>query len=307
VKSFLLFRTTLSRCRSKFHQYFPALFLVCAIAYCAYFFLESASHSLLQPVRPAYSIFEPRPPLFLSNPLLRMLLRLLFLLAESFVCWAAFVFSLAALSGAMLNERKDPAQVRLSAAFQRVSSRWGALVVLSFFAAGISTLFYEFVRPIFFRPLMAIFYSGLSPQSALTVSKIVDAVSVILICVILAKTALGVTELLDDHDIPPGRAVRNSLVATLGWEWFFVLLFLVIAAAGFAIDLFFDAVFHKSVQYQQLSALGREVIRGALRTVFAASALMLVTTMFARLYFILRYNEEICPAEERLENSAAAP
>jgi hypothetical protein len=96
----------------------------------------------LQPVRPAYSIFEESPPLFLANPLVRRLVRALFLFAEYFVCWSAFVFSLAAISGEMLHEGKDSTQLRLSAAFQRVwSARRRALLALSFFAAGIQPCF----------------------------------------------------------------------------------------------------------------------------------------------------------------------
>ena len=307
MKSFLLLRATLSRCRSKFREYFPALLLVCAIAYPAYFFLDNSSQSLL---RPTYSVLLESPPqLSVSHPLVRTLLRVLFLLAQSFVCWMAVVVSLAAISGSMLNEKKNPAQVRLSAAFQRVwSARWGALVVLSFFAAGLTTLFYAFVRPIFTRLLMAIwYYSGLSFSSALTAGKFVDAVSVVLICVMLAKMALAVPELVDDHDILPGRAIRNSLAATLGWEWVFTLLFSVIAALGYAINLFFDGLLYNSVQYQQLSSLGREVIRGALWTILVAIGLMLATTLFANLYFILRYGAETSPETEPMENASAAP
>jgi hypothetical protein len=310
MKSYLLLRATLGQYRSRFREYFPALFLVCAIAYLAYFLLESASQSLLQPVRPAYSIFEESPPLFLANPLVRRLVRALFLFAEYFVCWSAFVFSLAAISGEMLHEGKDSTQLRLSAAFQRVwSARRRALLALSFFAAGITTLFYEFVRPIFFRPLMTIsYYSGLSPDAALTAAKFIGAVSMVLICVVLAKMALGVPELVEDHDIAPGRAVRNSLVATMGWEWAFAVLFFAIAAAGFAIELLLDAVFQSNMQFQQLTALGREAIQGARRAILSASALMLVTTMFANLYFILRYGAESAgPRQEPMGKSSAAP
>lgn len=311
MKSLLLFRATLSQCRSKFREYFPGLFLVCAIAYCAYFFLEIASKNLLQPMRPAYSIFEQSPPpLFLSNPLLRMLVHVLFLFAESFVFWSAVVVSLAVISGEMLNKKKNSAPMRLTAAFQRVwSARWRALLVLSFFAASITALFCQFVRPNFFRLLTAILnYSRPSMEFVFTAVKIVNLASLILICAVLAKMALGVTELVDDHDIAPGKAVRNSLVATLGWEWLFAVLFVGIAAAGFAIDLLLDAVFQSNMQYQQLSLLGREVIRGALRTILIASALMLVSTLFANLYFFLRYSAEVAgPEQGPLEKSSAAP
>jgi hypothetical protein len=299
VKSYLLLRTTLSQYRSKFREYFPAIFLVCAIGYPAYFLLDSTSQSL---ARPVYSIlFEPPPLSSLSHPAVRMALRVLFLFAESFVCWLAFVVSLAAITRKILLEKnEDPAPIRLSAAFQQSwSGRWGVLVVLSFLAACITTLFYEFVRPIFLRPVMAIlFHSGLSGASVLTAITFVNAASVVLLCVMLAKMALGVTELVDDHNIPPGKAIRNSLAATLGWEWLFAVLFSAIAAAGFAIDHFLDDVFRNSLQYQQLNAIGREVIRGALRAIFVASGLMLTTLMFSNLYSILRYGAETAGSEK---------
>jgi hypothetical protein len=148
----------------------------------------------------------------------------------------------------------------------------------------------------------------MSWASALIAAKFINAVIMILICAMLAKMALGVPELVDDHDITPGKAVRNSLVATLGWEWFFAVLFSVIAAAGFAIDYFFDLIFHDSMQYQQLNPVGREVIRGGLQTILIASALMLATTMFTNLYFFLRYGAETAGSEEEpMENASAAP
>jgi hypothetical protein len=151
------------------------------------------------------------------------------------------------------------------------------------------------------------YYSGLSPDAALTAAKFIGAVSMVLICVVLAKMALGVPELVEDHDIAPGRAVRNSLVATMGWEWAFAVLFFAIAAAGCAIDLLLDAVFQSNMQFQQLTALGREAIQGARRTILSASALMLVTTMFANLYFILYGAESAGPRQEPMEKSSAAP
>jgi len=86
-------------------------------------------------------------------------------------------------------------------------------------------------------------------------------------------------------------------VATLGWEWLFAVLFSVIAGAGFAIDHFFDDTFHNSLQYQQLNAIGREVIQGALRTIFIAAGLMLTTIMFANLYLILRYGAGVAGSQ----------
>lgn len=307
MKSYLLLRATLSQFRSKFGEYFPAIFLVCAIGYPAYFLLDSAGQSL---ARPSYSVlFGPPPAFSFSHPVIRMLLHIFLGFAESFLYWFVFVVSLAAVTEKRMSERnEDPAHIRLSAAFQEAwSGSWGVLVVLSFLPASITTLFYEFIRPIILRPIMAIlFYSGVR-ESALTAVTFVNAACVVLLCVLLAKMALGVSEVVDDHNVAPAKAIRNSLAATLGWEWLFAVLFSAIAVAGFAIDLFFDIVFHNSLQYQQLNPVGREMIRGALRTIFAALGLMAATILFANLYLMLRYGAETTSPEEPMENASAAP
>ena len=223
-----------------------------------------------------------------------MLLHVLFRFAESFVCWLTFVVCLAAAAGKVLGERTDDsAHIRLIVALQKVwPHRWGALVIISFLLSCVTALFYAFLLPSLLGSFLdLLYYAGVPISSLYIAAPFASATIMVLLCAMLAKLALGVAEMADDLHIPAAQALRNSLAATLRWEWVFAVVFSLIAASGYAVNSFADYVFHNSTQYEQLNALGREMIQGALCTLVIASGLMLVTIMFCNLYVMLRYSQ----------------
>jgi membrane-anchored glycerophosphoryl diester phosphodiesterase (GDPDase) len=105
----------------------------------------------------------------------------------------------------------------------------------------------------------------------------------------VTKIALAVPELVDDQSVTIGQAIRNSIMATAGWEVFFLLEFGVLGLVGGTLYFAGKDLLEGSWKHGQLTQTGFELMLAAFTILLASLTLSLLAIVQSRIYLSVRY------------------
>jgi hypothetical protein len=285
--------------RKEFQVYFPPALLASGVAYLCIYLLQTIREKLV--ITHSYeSAMEPER--FVVPRLLFALGRTFVSSGEWWVVWVVFTFMLASVAVRMLQERKPTdATIGMGEAFRFVrSSRLGDLIRVSALAGIATALFTIFLVPLLLRPLPLLLFQLHLLHDYLIVYDWATAAVTLLFFALMTKIALAVPELVDDQGVTIAQAIRNSTMATAGWEVFFLLEFGVIGLIGGTLYFAGKDLLEGSWKHGQLTATGFELMLAAFTILLASIALALLAIVQSLTYVSARYGT--APALGKIEN-----
>jgi hypothetical protein len=175
-------------------------------------------------------------------------------------------------------------------AFRLVRSRrLGDLIGISALAGVATALFNIFLLPLFLRPLPLLLFQLHLLHDYLIVYDWATAAVTLIFFALVAKMALAVPELVDDQSVTIGQAIRNSIMATAGWEVFFLLEFGALGLVGGTLYFAGKDLLAGSLNNGQLTATGFELMLAAFTVLLASIALALLAIVQSLVYLSVRY------------------
>ena len=127
----------------------------------------------------------------------------------------------------MLQESQTTdATIGMGEAYRLVRSRrLGDRIGLSALGGVATALFTIFLVPLLLRPLPLLLFQLHLLRDYLIIYDWATAAVTLVFVALVSKIALAVPELVDDQGVTIGQAIHNSIMATAGWEGFFLLEF----------------------------------------------------------------------------------
>jgi hypothetical protein len=274
--------------RKEFQVYFPFALLASGVAYLCIYLLQTIREKLVI-TRSYESAMEPER--FMVPRLLFALGRTFVSSVEWWVVWLVFTFMLASVAIRLLQESKPTnATMGIGQAFRLVRSRrLGDLIGISALAGVATALFNIFLLPLLLRPLPLLLFQLHLLHDYLIVYDWATAAVTLIFFSLVAKMALAVPELVDDQSVTIGQAIRNSIMATAGWELFFLLEFSALGLAGGTLYFAGKDLLAGSWNNGQLTATGFELMLAAFTILLASIALALLAIVQSLVYLSLRY------------------
>lgn len=274
--------------RKEFQVYFPPALLGSGVAYLCIYFLQTIREKLV--ITHSYeSAMEPEH--FVVPRLLFPLGRTFVSSIEWWIVWLVFIFMLASVALRMLQESQPTdATIGVGEAFRLVCSRrLGDLIGVSALAGAGSALFTIFLLPLFLRPLPLLLFQLNLFHDYLIIYDWASAAVMLLFSALAAKMTLAVPELVDDQSVTIGQAIRNSIMATAGWEVFFLLEFGFLGLVGGTLYFAGKDLLKGSWKHGQLTQTGFELMLAAFTILLASLALSLLAIVQSRIYLSVRY------------------
>jgi hypothetical protein len=209
---------------------------------------------------------------------------------------------LASVAVRMLQERKPTdATIGMEEAFRFVCSRrFGDLIGFSALAGVATTLFTIFLVPLLLRPLPLLLFQLHLFSDYLIIYDWATAAVTLLFAALATKIALAVPELVDDQGVAIGQAIRNSIMATAGWEVFFLLEFGFLGLIGGTLYIAGKDLLQGSWKHGQLTSTGFELMLAAFTILLASLTLALLAIAQSLIYLSVRYGT--APALVKIEN-----
>jgi hypothetical protein len=274
--------------RKEFQIYFPPALLASGVAYLCIYLLQTVREKLV--ITHSYeSAMEPER--FVVPRLLFALGRTFISSIEWWVVWLAFTFMLASVAVKMLQESQPTdATIGIGEAFRLVRRRrLGDLIGVSALAGVATALFTIFLVPLLLRPLPLLLFQLHLLHHYLIIYDWTTAAVTLLFSALVTKMVLAVPELVDDHSVTIGQAIRNSIMATAGWEVFFLLEFGVLGLVGGTLYFAGKDLLQSSWKNGQLTATGFELMLAAFTVLLASLALALLAIVQSLIYRSVRY------------------
>jgi hypothetical protein len=274
--------------RNEFQVYFPPALLASGLAYLIIYFLQTIREKLV--ITPPYeSAMEPER--FVVPRLLFALGRTFVSAVEWWVVWLVLSFMLASVAIRMLQESQTTdATISIGQAFRIARSRrLGDLIGFSALVGVATTLFTIFLVPLLLRPLPLLLLPLHLLRDYLMIYDWANAAVTLVFAALVTKIAFAVPELLDDQGITLGQAIRNSIMATAGWELFFLLEFGVLGLIGGILYFAAKNLLEGSWKHGQLTATGFELMLAAFTILLASLALALFAIAQSLIYLSARY------------------
>jgi hypothetical protein len=175
-------------------------------------------------------------------------------------------------------------------AFRHVRSRrLGDLIGISALAGVATALFNIFLLPLLLRPLPLLLFQLHLLHDYLIVYDWATAAVTLIFFSQVANMALAVPELVDEQSVTIGQAIRNSIMATAGWEVFLLLEFGALGLVGGTLYFAGKDLLAGSLNNGQLTATGFELMLAAFTVLLASIALALLAIVQSLVYLSVRY------------------
>lgn len=274
--------------RKEFQVYFPPALLGSGVAYLCIYFLETLREKLI--ITPSFeSAMEPER--FIVPRFLYALARASIWTIEWWAVWLVFAFILASVALRMVQKsQSSDAAMGLGEAFRVVRARrFGTLIAVSALAGVATTLFTIFLVPLLLRPLPVLLFQLNLFHDYLIIYNWASAAVMLLFSALVTKMTLAVPELVDGQNVSIGQAIRNSIMATAGWEVFFLLEFGVLGLVGGTLYFAGKDLLEGSWKHGQLTQTGFELMLAAFTILLASLALSLLAIVQSRIYLSVRY------------------
>lgn len=274
--------------RKEFQVYFPPALLGSGVAYLCVYLLQTIREKLV--ITHSYeSAMEPGR--FVVPRLLFALGRTFVSSIEWWIVWLVFTFTLATVALRMLQKNQPTdATIGIGEAFRLVRSRrLGDLIAVSALAGVATALFIIFLVPLLLRPLPVLLFQLNLLHDYLIIYDWAAAAVTLLFSALVTKMTLAVPELVDDQSVPIGQAIRNSIMATAGWEVFFLLEFGVLGLVGGTLYFAGKDLLEGSWKHGQLTQTGFELMLAAFTILLASLALALLAMVQSLIYLSVRY------------------
>ncbi len=288
---------TLACFRTEFQAYFPPALLASAVAYLCIYLLEMVRKKLV-----VHHSFESamEPARFVVPSLLFPMGRTLISSIQWWFVWLVLSFMLASVALRMLSkDQSTDAAMGLGDAFRNVCGRrLGALITLSTLAGLGTVLFSVLLLPLLLRPLPLLLFQLHLFDYYSSAFWWVTLVFTLIFAALLNKMFLAVPELVFDKNISIGKAIRNSISATAGWEVFFLLEFGALGLLGGILYFLGGNLLEGSWKHSQLTQSGYELMLAAFTILLASLALTLLSISQSLVYMSLRPDVVPSPAPE---------
>lgn len=273
--------------RKEFQVYFPPTLLASALAYLCIYFLQTIREKLV--ITHSYeSAMEPER--FVVPRLLFALGRTFVSSIEWWVVWLVFGLMVTSVALRMvLESQSKDGTIGLGEALRIVRSRrLGELLGLSSLAGLCTALFSVFMLPLLLRPLLLLLFSLHLFDYFPGVFKWATVALIVILAALLNKMTFAVPELVLDQSLSIGQAIRNSIMATAGWEVFFLLEFGVFGLVAGTLYVTGAGLLEQSWKHGQLTLTGYELMLAAFTVLLASLALTLLAISQSLLYVSLR-------------------
>jgi hypothetical protein len=274
--------------RKEFQVYFPSALLGSGVAYLCIYLLQTIREKLV--ITHSYeSAMEPER--FVVPRLLFALGRTFVSSIEWWVVWLVFTFMLASVAIRMLQESQPTdTTIGMGEAFRLVRSRrLGDLIGVSALAGVATALFTIFLVPLLLRPLPLLLFQLHLLRDYRIIYEWATAAVTLLFSALVTKIALAIPELVDDQGVTIGQAISNSIMATAGWEVFFLLEFGVLGLVGGTLYFAGKDLLEGSWKHGQLTASGFELMLAAFTILLASLTLALLAIVQSLIYLSVRY------------------
>ncbi|HEY2234609.1 MAG TPA: hypothetical protein VGK01_14130 [Candidatus Angelobacter sp.] len=205
--------------------------------------------------------------------------------------WLVFTFMLASVAIRMLQESQPTdTTIGMGEAFRLVRSRrLGDLIGVSALAGVATALFTIFLVPLLLRPLPLLLFQLHLLRDYRIIYEWATAAVTLLFSALVTKIALAIPELVDDQGVTIGQAISNSIMATAGWEVFFLLEFGVLGLVGGTLYFAGKDLLEGSWKHGQLTASGFELMLAAFTILLASLTLALLAIVQSLIYLSVRY------------------
>lgn len=274
--------------RKEFQVYFPPALLGSGVAYLCIYVLQAIREKLV--ITHSYeSAMEPER--FVVPRLLFALGRTFISSIEWWVVWLVFTFMLASFALRMLHKSQSTdVTIGIGESFRLVRSRrLGDLMGVSALAGVATALFTIFMLPLLLRPLPLLLFQLNLFHDYLLIYDWATATVTLLFFALVSKMTPAVPELVDDQSVTIGQAIRNSNMATAGWEVFFLLEFGVLGLVGGTLYFSGKDLLEGSWKHGQLTQTGFELMLAAFTILLASLALALLAMVQSLIYLSARY------------------